>query len=289
MLELKVGRLLEIHEHFVIDRGLFERAERELRSKGLKVAEFEARSLQLLRERVVELVPIAADASLELTAESAERFATVLKTMGDVPTDPSARAHVPIEVCGTLYRHLMDILSRLRDECRKRLYYQVDSMAAQLLADHAVHFGPDVEKSFPAANYDVEEAGRCLALNRWTAVVLHLMRALEPALAALEADLETAVPKEQWHNKIDQIEVSIELLKERKHPTKVATKEEIKWYSDAATHFRYIKDAWRNHAAHGKDRYDEERARRIYDNVRSFMVSLAERLSEPGLRSSGRG
>jgi hypothetical protein len=44
-----------------------------------------------------------------------------------------------------------------------------------------------------------------------------------------------------------------------------------KGYSQAATTFRHFKDAWRNHVAHSRDSYDDEQARRIFDNVVAFM------------------
>jgi hypothetical protein len=43
-------------------------------------------------------------------------------------------------------------------------------------------FGVDVFNKFPSANDDIEEAGTCLALERATACVLHLNRALEVGL-----------------------------------------------------------------------------------------------------------
>ena len=46
-------------------------------------------------------------------------------------------------------------------------------------------FGDDVFNNFPSANEDIEEAGTCLALERATACVLHLNRALEVSLNVL--------------------------------------------------------------------------------------------------------
>lgn len=83
-----------------------------------------------------------------------------------------------------------------------------------------------------------------------------------------------------------QIEKAIRLMNDDLHSgrppqhTRAATKDEIDWFSDAATHFRYLKDAWRNYAAHGKDRYDRDEADRVYQNVKDFMISLSSRLSE---------
>lgn len=201
-------------------------------------------------------------------AESAEETDDIDSQLYDGP-----RKRLAFEL-RALRRHILDELEDFR-------FLLLDEKATALFESAEPLFGPAVFTQFNVANHDIEEAGKCLALGRWTATVLHLMRALEPALTALEAEVQTTVPKEQWHNKIDQIEKAIDDLAGNRHPTKKATKDEVQWYSEAATHFRYIKDAWRNYAAHGRDTYDEARARRIYENVRDFMISLASRFSEP--------
>jgi len=46
-------------------------------------------------------------------------------------------------------------------------------------------FGAEVEARFPSANEDIYEAAKCLALDRATACVMHLMRVCELGLKAL--------------------------------------------------------------------------------------------------------
>jgi hypothetical protein len=55
--------------------------------------------------------------------------------------------------------------------------------------EQAKLFGEDVFAKFPSANSDIVEAGTCLALERGTACVMHLMRACEVGLRALAATL----------------------------------------------------------------------------------------------------
>ena len=136
-------------------------------------------------------------------------------------------------------------------------------------------FGDAVENAFPSSSPEISEAGKCRATARWTACVMHLMRALEPALLALQADVGASSPKEQWHQVIDQIEAAIGKIKKHTHG-----KDDEKWYSEAAIHFKLIKNAWRNYSQHLHERYDEERAVEIFDSTRAFMRHLATRLSE---------
>jgi hypothetical protein len=46
-------------------------------------------------------------------------------------------------------------------------------------------FGADFELKFPLAVYEVEESGKCIALSRDTASVLHLMRVMEIGIRAV--------------------------------------------------------------------------------------------------------
>ena len=111
-------------------------------------------------------------------------------------------------------------------------------------------FGDHVNKAFPSSAGEIDEAGKCLALGRWTAAVMHLMRALELALKALQQELELDHPKEQWNQILDQCEAKIRKIKKYTHGV-----ENDKWFSDVATQFRFIKDTWRNCAQHLHERY----------------------------------
>ena len=56
-------------------------------------------------------------------------------------------------------------------------------------------FGDDVARAFPSSKGDIDEAGKCLALDRGTACVFHLMRILEIGLQLLAAKLGISL---QW-------------------------------------------------------------------------------------------
>jgi len=69
----------------------------------------------------------------------------------------------------------------------------------------------------------------------------------------------TAPPVElsNWHNVIEQIERHIREL--QKAPVadadKPAKSERLQRYSEAASHFFFVKEAWRNHIMHARTRY----------------------------------
>lgn len=142
-------------------------------------------------------------------------------------------------------------------------------------------FGQPVADSFSGASYDIHEAGFCMGLARWTASVFHLMRVLEVGLAALGAKFDVSLEHTNWAPAIEQIDSRIKGM--HKDPSWKALpdcKEQQEFYSQAASHFEVLKNAWRNYTMHRRGFYTEEQAEEIYNNVRGFMQKLATRLHE---------
>jgi hypothetical protein len=164
------------------------------------------------------------------------------------------------------------LVRSFKDALEDQTFFRLSPNEARFYHPDALLFGEQVAVSFPSASFDIDEAGKCRALSRWTACVVHLMRALDVALHVFQDHMQVKVPKENWQDVINQIEAKIK-ANGPKHPDQ-------QWASEAATHFRHLKDAWRNYAVHGKDAYDEERAVTIYDSTRAFMRQLAARVSE---------
>jgi hypothetical protein len=140
-------------------------------------------------------------------------------------------------------------------EMNAHLFMYVEPSKAHLYSQPEL-FGGDVAKAFSSSSSDIDEAGKCLALNRTTACVYHLMRILENGLYALGVDLEIERLQVNWHNAIEQIEKAIGDFDKKQLSSNAAESEKIEWrlkkqfYSEAAAHFMYIKEAWRNRTAH---------------------------------------
>ncbi len=139
-------------------------------------------------------------------------------------------------------------------------------------------FGFDVEAQFvEGVNADIADAGRCIALEQWTAAVFHLMRVLEHGLRQfaqlVEASFPTSIELENWKNIIDVIEKQIRAIEQQ--PKSAQTSATLQFYSNAANHFWYFKEASRNHVAHSRATYDEREALRVYNAVKDFMEQLA--------------
>lgn len=167
------------------------------------------------------------------------------------------------------------LLKTFRDELDARPLFVAAPHNADLLEQKTPPFGEAVDDAFPSSTIDISEAAQCLALGRWTACVMHLMRALEAPLAALAARCN--IPDgANWNTLLNQIEAKIR-SRERSEQQEDDWEQ---WAAEAATHFRFIKNGWRNHAMHARQAYDEARAREIYDSVGAFLKHLAGRLRE---------
>jgi hypothetical protein len=85
MLEVKVGRLLELHERLTFDKGLFERAHHELTGVDIGHLRFEYDEFLRLRNAVAELEQIADSLNLTTTQVAADRTRQALDAIGHGP------------------------------------------------------------------------------------------------------------------------------------------------------------------------------------------------------------
>ncbi len=136
-------------------------------------------------------------------------------------------------------------------------------------------FGRKVSLKFPKCAEDIVEAGNCLALDRNTAAVFHLMRAMEGAVKRLGKRLgvKIADPKfETWYNILNAVNAAIRQMPS-KTPTEITKQRR---FSAASAALDNVRIASRNDVMHPKATYDRDAARGVYEQVKLFMASLAD-------------
>jgi len=170
-----------------------------------------------------------------------------------------------------------NILVSLYSELRREIFLQLDSSQVELFSskEDKKHFGDAVATAFPSAAIDIHEAGNCLALERWPACVFHCMRVLEIGLAALATTF--GVTSINWHNVIEECEAKIRKIDST---WGADWKDQQKFYSEAARHFMFVKDALRNHIMHVRDVFDEGKALSVWQHTKEFMQQISKRLHE---------
>ena len=241
---------------------------RDISSAGLSIS---ATMSMEMRAQIVKAIEI-----IKTTAEVHELHTTLLnatrcyETCVDLLTVPG-----PIEtkVMDRLVSSIEGLLHVVIDEAENRKFYALGPRADTQNTSAEAIFGSEVVDAFPSAAYDLEEAGRCMSFELWTAGVMHLMRALEPALDRLATHVGVA-PSTNWNQTLDQIEKAL-----RQVTRKTDGAEAEEWAAEAGTQLRFIKNAWRNSAMHGGVVYDERRARGIFETTRSLLQHLAEKIS----------
>lgn len=185
--------------------------------------------------------------------------------------------------------------SRIRDEMDARLFLFVapahaefylqetedEKASATLVGTSSLRdrkeklWGKGVQDAFPSTAFDLEEAGKCLALGRATACVMHLSRVIETGLKALVKELGLPA-RPDWGRNLADIDKA---LTDRYKASGARTPDEL-FFSEMAAQIGHIKTAWRNPTMHVDRTYIDETAEEIFMAVRSFMRHLATKLHE---------
>lgn len=158
-------------------------------------------------------------------------------------------------------------------ELREELIFRLPSERMNYFEKHDL-FGPEVAGAFPSSIDNIRNAGTCFAVEQWDACVFHLMRVLERGIQVLATKFNVPFQNATWHTTIQNIEASVRGMNSS---FGADWKEQQKFYSEAASHFMFLKDAWRNHIMHLADVYDEGKALSVLRHVHELMQILAKR------------
>jgi len=178
-------------------------------------------------------------------------------------------------------REYMIYVTAIYAELDAKLFLYVPSHRATYYESENI-LSDGAKQAFPSACKEIREAGNCFATACYTASVFHAMRAVETGLWALGRELKITFPfpieLADWQNVIEKIESEIKKLAQLPKGTK--RDEDQKFYSEAASHFRYFKDGWRVRVSHGRETYGEAQAYSVLNHSREFFETLFLRLSE---------
>lgn len=166
---------------------------------------------------------------------------------------------------------------QIHDHLRDHYYYAVTPASAALYSEPAP-FGAEVFERFPSAIQDLQDAGKCLALDQGTATVFHLMRVMEVGLKVLSRELDIPYAP-SWESHLSQIQTKIG----ERHASKSRTwKKKEPIFKEMAGDLTAIKLCWRNPTMHIVRSYEPGEAREIFMAVQRFMQRMASQFKEKG-------
>jgi hypothetical protein len=225
---------------------------------------------------------------VEVLIERATTLRPLLEQIGAGVTLAEVERHIKELRRGWIYQDFLllcyqRIIDRLTDELRLIYLYGVEAKNVKYLEPKEPLFGKDFQSAFPSAAFELDEAGKCLALDRSTASVFHLMRMMEIGLRAMSACLALPPPTKagdrNWGSMLRAVNASIEAK------TKAGT-----WRGDDKATFaelyaslEAVRIAWRNATMHVENKYTDDEAEHIFITVKGFMKKLASRCDENGI------
>jgi hypothetical protein len=178
-------------------------------------------------------------------------------------------------------RMCLNLLETIRRELKVTKFFRLTAEDEKYLEAVDILFEKRTLKKFPSILDDIEEAGKCLAYQRPTACVFHLMRALEVTVKAIWKTLKLPPPKlpDNWGALIGPMDKELSLPKNTRNPLWVTNEA---FFAEAVADLRAIKKAWRDTTMHVERTYSIEQAREIFAAIAALMKHLATRLDENG-------
>jgi HEPN domain-containing protein len=217
-----------------------------------------------VRASVTEVARVAEELHLDATLSAAKQS---LKFMARAVPHDDEHLYLAKNDAERLCWSLNSLVENFTAQLESRSVLVIDSHNSKFLTADDPPFGIEVDNAFPLAAEEILEAAKCLALQRNTACVFHLMRAMELAVARLAEALATGKPTDkEWGKILSDIGASIEAMPKGEKRNR---------WSESHSHLYHVKQAWRNDTMHPKKTYTEDQAQAVFTAVRSFMQHLA--------------
>lgn len=267
MFELEIGRLMGAHNQVCV----FGQMLAQFQGLPGRQPQLSQRDADELKDDVRAIIDIATTLEMAVTALFAR---TLLDEIERVK--PDAQGLFVLQRPGPFDRisnATFALQNGMKAEATTKWLIGLGARGHSFWAPLTPPFGSEVESAFPTSAYDIEEAGKCLAVGRSTAAVFHLMRAMEAAVRVLGVKLNATVVDANgdglpWGVIVANIKPKIDAL------PKGADQDE--WYKIHAL-LHSVNRAFRTKTAHPIDKYTEEEAENAFNATKAFLQEMVER------------
>jgi hypothetical protein len=180
----------------------------------------------------------------------------------------------------------VELKGRIEDEMKTPIMLAVVDGPDKEFFRPAHLFGQKILDAFPSITYELDCAGKCLALDQYTASVFHLMRITEIGLNVVAASVNVKFgTNPTWQKILNDIRGEID----RRSKKSGWKKKHEEFYEGVLMSLTAIKTALRNPTMHVRGKYDDKEAEHIFALVRGLMQHLATRLRERVRNAPGGG
>jgi hypothetical protein len=189
------------------------------------------------------------------------------------------------ETFAELLQRIDEIVQRIWDELNERTFIQIDQTTAEFYDPPISSEWSEIAERFKCS-FDIEEARKCLALERSTAAVFHLMRITESAVLELQLFLDKPDPKAHFGSVLARLDTLNRKTEFKDLPDHL--KQYRAFLIDIIPQMYAVKNSWRDKVAHvdGKvvpvDVFTHAMAIKIHDATLTLMQKLVDGLPKSG-------
>lgn len=232
-----------------------------------------------LTRRIPLYIEALVSADLLVTKQYAE---AVLKEFMAFPREPNGSVTLKGAPLGDIQTSLMLIAEGIRAELNTKSFVAVPPSKRHLFAD-GKHFGDLVADQFPGLAFNINEAGKCMALGRWTASTFHSILCLEGAIRALTRHLQIPDPTTGAARNWSAIGRSVNDEMQRRWPPRGgASDPNFKKIDRVFGALRALQNPYRNETMHLSASYSESEAAFHFEVVKGILREVAAICDEEG-------
>ena len=179
-------------------------------------------------------------------------------------------AAIDTETFSQLASRVYHLRERILDELAERAYFYVPQGDSHFYGQ-LEPFGNEVATRFAHSSDEFQQAAKCLALQRSTACVFHLMRGMETAVKQLAGVLGvTIIPATTWRQLTNNMDVKIQAMPN----TTDAERERKRGWEDARVNLHHLGSVLRNNTMHPNVSHNQGEARHIFSASGVVMQAL---------------
>jgi hypothetical protein len=278
MLELRTAKLLDDLDAIVAANQAY------LDIQAAGQPELNRATLTELRDHAASICAQCGDLGLLGTQGAAsDLIAWLDKALAMDELFPHRPQVIPRDIFVRILNHLREVPQIIRRESAPRRFFMIAPEYQRFYEPQGYLFGAEVDIAFEEIRYDLAEVGKCLALERSTAAVYHLVRCLEAGLRAIARCLGIPEPKKGHDQSCGSILGAIRADLFRRWPDAVDRfKGDGRIFEELYGSLAAFKTPYRDSTMHLQEKYTEKEARYFFEMIRGLMTKISERMDARG-------